>query len=151
TLEGQVHDLYRQTSNPGRQAGMTGAMSGTGASGGTGARGDGAVGDQPGSASSDSDRGAIQTGGGRSLSRAAGGDPTATGQAQEVGNLHLGKVSLNAYYDFHNAGFHLDTPDKEFTFGVTGMTQLDGVLYVRPTPGAATSGFYNPRSRIYFE
>jgi phosphate-selective porin OprO/OprP len=99
-----------------------------------------------------SDRGATPTGGGRSLSRAAGGDPTATGQAQEVGNLHLGKVSLNAYYDFDNAGFHLDTPDKEFSFGVSGMTQLDGMLYARPTPGIDTSsGFYNPRSRIYFE
>jgi phosphate-selective porin OprO/OprP len=86
------------------------------------------------------------------LSRAAGGDPTAVGRAQEVGNLHLGKVSLNAYYDFDNAGFHLDTPDKEWSFGVSGMTQLDGMLYARPTPGIDTSsGFYNPRSRIYFE
>jgi phosphate-selective porin OprO/OprP len=98
-----------------------------------------------------SDRGAVAPGGGRSLSRAAGGDPTAAGQAQEVGNLHLGRLPLNAYYDFDNAGFHLDTQDKEFTFGITGMTQLDGMLYARPTPGAATSGFYNPRSRIYFE
>jgi phosphate-selective porin OprO/OprP len=31
------------------------------------------------------------------------------------------------------------------------MTQLDGMIYKRPTPGDATSGFYNPRSRIYFE
>jgi phosphate-selective porin OprO/OprP len=32
------------------------------------------------------------------------------------------------------------------------MTQLDGMLYSRPTPGIDTSsGFYNPRSRIYFE
>jgi phosphate-selective porin OprO/OprP len=110
------------------------------------------MGDQPNSTGDASGRGAARTGGGRSLSRAAGGDPTATGQAQEVGNLHLGRVSLDAYYDFDNAGFHLDTPDKEFTFGVTGMTQLDGTLYARPTPGIQTSsGFYNPRSRIYFE
>jgi phosphate-selective porin OprO/OprP len=61
-------------------------------------------------------------------------------------------VPLNAYYDFDNAGFHLATLDKEFTFGITGMTQLDGMLYARPTPGINTSsGFYNPRSRIYFE
>ncbi len=86
------------------------------------------------------------------MSRAAGGDPTAVGRAQEVGNLHLGTASLNAYYDFDNAGFHLETPDKEFSIGVTGMTQLDGMLYARPTPGIDTnSGFYNPRSRIYFE
>jgi phosphate-selective porin OprO/OprP len=32
------------------------------------------------------------------------------------------------------------------------MTQVDGMLYTRPTPGIDTSsGFYNPRSRIYFE
>ena len=107
---------------------------------------------QLGSTGDGSERGAASTGGGRSLSRAAGGDPTAVGQAQEVGNLHLGRVQVNAYYDFDNTGFHLDTPDKEFTFGVAGMTQLDGMVYARPTPGIETSsGFYNPRSRIYFE
>ena len=114
-----------------------------------------AVGDQPGGPGAPgtaSDRDAIRTGGGRSLSRAAGGDPTAVGVAQEVGNLHLGKVSLNAYYDFDNAGYHLETKDKEFSIGVSGMTQLDGILYTRPTPGMQTSsGFYNPRTRIYFE
>jgi phosphate-selective porin OprO/OprP len=32
------------------------------------------------------------------------------------------------------------------------MAQIDGMLYARPTPGVDTSsGFYNPRSRIYFE
>src|SRR5207302_11342246 len=103
------------------------------------------------SASGDAARGAAQTGGGRNPSRAGGGDPTAVGQAQEVGNLHLGKVPLTAYYDFANAGFHLATKDEEFSVGISGMTQLDGMLYGRPTPGAATSGFYNPRSRIYFE
>lgn len=99
-----------------------------------------------------SERGAAQIGGGRSLSRAAGGDPTAVGRAQEIGNLYLGQVSLNAYYDFDNAGFHLDTADKEFSFGVAGMAEVDGMLYSRPTPGIDTSGgFYNPRSRVYFE
>ncbi len=96
--------------------------------------------------------GAPQIGGGRSLSRAAGGDPTAVGRAQEVGALHIGKVTLNAYYDFDNAGFHFDTPNKEWSFGVSGMTQIDAMLYSRPTPGIDTSsGIYNPRSRIYFE
>jgi phosphate-selective porin OprO and OprP len=109
-------------------------------------------GGQPGSAGDGSGRAAAPTGGGRSLSRAAGGDPTSLGQAQEVGNLHLGNVPLNAYYDFDNAGFHLATKDEEFSIGVSGMTQLDGMLYARPTPGSVTSsGFYNPRSRIYFE
>jgi phosphate-selective porin OprO/OprP len=104
------------------------------------------------SAGASSGQGATQIGGGRSLSMGAGGDPTAVGRAQEIGGLHLGKVELNAYYDFDNAGFHLDTKDKEFSFGVSGMTQLDGMIYSRPTPGIDTSsGFYNPRSRIYFE
>lgn len=85
-------------------------------------------------------------------SKATGGDPTTIGRAQEVGNLHLGKVGTNPYYDFDNGGFHVTTPDEEFSFGLAGMTQLDGMLYARPTPGPDTSsGFYNPRSRIYFE
>jgi phosphate-selective porin OprO and OprP len=99
-----------------------------------------------------SDRGAPEIGGGRSLTRSAGGDPTAVGRAQEVGNRHLGQIPLKAYYDFDNAGYHLETPDKEFSIGVSGMAQVDGMLYSRPTPGVETSGgFYNPRSRIYFE
>jgi phosphate-selective porin OprO/OprP len=99
-----------------------------------------------------SDSAAGSTGGGRSVSAAGGGDPTAIGRAQEVGNLHLGQVPLNAHYDFDNGGFHLETTDKEFSIGVSGMTQIDGMLYSRPTPGTVTSsGFYNPRSRIYFE
>src|SRR5262249_28421380 len=81
----------------------------------------------------------------------SGGDPTSIAQPQEVGNLHFGKVSLNAYYDFDSAGFHLDTPDKELSFAVSGLTQLDGMLYSRPTPGVATSGFYNPATWIIFK
>ena len=99
-----------------------------------------------------SDSAAGSTAGGRSLSAASGGDPTAIGRAQEVGSLHLGHVPFNAYYDFDNGGLHLQTTDKEFSVGISGMTQIDGMLYSRPTPGTVTSsGFYNPRSRIYFE
>src|SRR6516162_6549235 len=36
-----------------------------------------------------------------------------TGGAQEVDNLHLGKVPLSAYYDFDAGGFHVATQDKE--------------------------------------
>jgi phosphate-selective porin OprO/OprP len=98
----------------------------------------------------DSERAAARTAGGGS--KVGGGDPTAIGRAQEIGNLHLGTVPLDAYYDFDDGGFHVATRDKEFTFGIAGMTQIDGMLYARPTPGADTSsGFYNPRSRIYFE
>jgi phosphate-selective porin OprO/OprP len=81
-----------------------------------------------------------------------GGDPTTIGRAQEVGNEHLGKVGLNPYYDFDEGGFHVTTKHEEFSFGLRGMTQIDGMLYSRPTPGIDTSsGFYSPRSRIYFE
>jgi len=89
---------------------------------------------------------------GRRLARSGGGDPTAIGRAQEVGNLHLGKIGPNPYYDFDDGGVHFATREEELTFGLRGMTQLDGMLYSRPTPGPVTSsGFYNPRSRIYFE
>lgn len=84
-------------------------------------------------------------------SKASGGDPTATGVAQEVGNQHLGKLSLKSSYDFDNGGFSWATEDDEYTFGIRGMTQLDAMIYEKPTPGFASSGFYNPRSRIYFE
>ena len=105
----------------------------------------------PGSASSDSEHGALQTGGGRSLSSAAGDHSRSVAQPEEAGNIHLGKVALNAYYDFENAGVHLDMPDKEFSFSVSGLTQLDGMLYTRPIPGVATSGFYNPATWIIFK
>jgi phosphate-selective porin OprO/OprP len=105
------------------------------------------VGGQPGGAS---ERRPAATAGGGSKA-GGGGDPTTIGRAQEVGNRHLGKVGLNLYYDF-DGGVHVATKDEEFSFGIRGMTQLDGMLYARPTPGIDTSsGFYNPRSRIYFE
>ncbi|HEV3263846.1 MAG TPA: porin [Gemmataceae bacterium] len=163
TLAEQVHELSRQICNPGRQGGMTGEPSGTATSGVTGAGDDGkgvsgsngseSAGSAPGGesgkagGSSDSTQPSA-TGGG---SKASGGDPTTTGQAQEVGNLHLGKVSLKSSYDFDNGGQHWATQDDEYTFGIRGMTQLDGMIYERPTPGFSSGGFYNPRSRIYFE
>jgi phosphate-selective porin OprO and OprP len=119
----------------------------------SGADGSGVMGygDQSDRASGSSDRSAASSAGGGSKA-SGGGDPTTIGRAQEVGNLHLGKVGLNPYYDFDDGGFHVSTPDDEFSFGIAGMTQLDGMLYTRPTPGSVTSsGFYNPRSRIYFE
>jgi phosphate-selective porin OprO/OprP len=136
TLAERVQDLARQVSDPARQGT---ASSGAPAAGedGTGAPG------AAGSASPGSAGGGARTSG--------GGDPTSIGRAQEVGNLHLGQVPLKSYYDFDNGGFHVVTPDEEYTLVIRGMTQLDGMVYDKPTPGAATSGFYNPRSRIYFE
>jgi phosphate-selective porin OprO/OprP len=108
------------------------------------------VGGQPGAGGASERRSAPTAGGGSKAG--GGGDPTTIGRAQEVGNLHLGKVGLNPSYDFDDGGVHFTTKDEEFSFGIRGMTQLDGMLYARPTPGLDTSsGFYNPRSRIYFE
>jgi phosphate-selective porin OprO/OprP len=168
---------FPNNSSPGPQGLTSSPLSGTGTTSSTASGGAGVLGSSPiegvgpwdrsgqsdsggdgsrsGSgpaAGSGSERAGVEIGGGRSLSTAAGGDPTAVGRAQEVGNRHLGMGPLSAYYDFDNAGFHLDTADREFTLGFFGMTQLDGMLYARPTPGPDTSsGFYNPRSRIYFE
>jgi phosphate-selective porin OprO/OprP len=101
--------------------------------------------------SSGSERRSAPTAGGGSRA-SGGGDPTSIGRAQEVGNRQLGKVGLNPYYDYDDGGFHVSTPDEEFSFGLRGMSQVDGMLFARPTPGIDTSsGFYNPRSRIYFE
>jgi phosphate-selective porin OprO/OprP len=83
-------------------------------------------------------------------SKAAGGDPTSTVRAQEVGNLHLGKLPIKSVYDFDNAGFLWSTLDDEFTFGVRGMTQVESRIYQRKDQYPVSSGFYNPRSRIYF-
>jgi phosphate-selective porin OprO/OprP len=101
---------------------------------------------------SDGSRGRSAPTAGGGSKAGGGGDPTTIGRAQEVGNRHLGKVGLNPSYDFDGGGVHFATKDDEFSFAIRGMTQLDGMLYDRPTPGPVTSsGFYNPRSRIYFE
>ncbi|WP_157604965.1 OprO/OprP family phosphate-selective porin [Schlesneria paludicola] len=84
-------------------------------------------------------------------SKASGGDPTSTGRAQEDGNRHVGKLALKPYYDFDSDGFRFTTEDNEFSFGVRGLVQLDGKAYSEPSPGFASSGFYTPRSRFYFE
>lgn len=90
-----------------------------------------------------------QTAGGGS--KAAGGDPTTTGRAQEDGNRHRGKLELNSSYDYDNDGFKFATSDDEFSLGIRGMEQLDGRIYSQPAPGFASSGIYNPRTRVYFE
>jgi phosphate-selective porin OprO/OprP len=113
------------------------------------AAGPGLAGDFYESAGRPSEHDAPYTAGGGS--KASGGDPTTTGRAQEDGNRHLGKLSLNAYYDFDNDGFNFSTEDDEYSFGIRGMEQLDGKVYAQPAPGFASSGIYNPRSRFYLE
>jgi phosphate-selective porin OprO/OprP len=55
-------------------------------------------------------------------SKTSGGDPTATGRAQEVGNPHLGKLAIKSYYDFDNDGFGWSTRDDEYTLDVRALT-----------------------------
>jgi phosphate-selective porin OprO and OprP len=108
----------------------------------------------PGSAEGDSVAGGSESaspptaGGG---SKASGGDPTTTGRAQEVGNRHLGKLPLESSYDFDNDAFRWATEDDEYTFGIRGMTQLDARMYSHSGRETAVNGFYNPRTRVYFE
>ena len=84
-------------------------------------------------------------------SKSSGGDPTTTGRAQEVGNPHLGKLSLKSHYDFDDDGFLWSTKDDEYTFAIRGMTQLDTRIYQQTNQNPVSGGLYNPRSRFYFE
>jgi phosphate-selective porin OprO/OprP len=109
----------------------------------------GASGEPAGTGGGGSDRVSPPMAGGGS--KRAGGDPTTTERAQGVGNLHLGKLSLKTFYDGTDDGFLWTTDDEEYALRINAMTQLDAMLYRQPTPGEASSGFYNPRSRVYFE
>jgi phosphate-selective porin OprO and OprP len=84
-------------------------------------------------------------------SKTSGGDPTATGRAQEIGNPHLGKLPIKTYYDFDNDGFGFSTEDEEFTLDIRALTQLDARIYQQQNQFPVSSGFYNPRTRVYFE
>ena len=84
-------------------------------------------------------------------SKTSGGDPTTTGRAQEIGNPHLGKLPIKTYYDFDNDGFGFSTEDEEFTLDIRAMTQLDARIYQQQNQFPVSSGFYNPRTRVYFE
>jgi phosphate-selective porin OprO/OprP len=104
---------------------------------------------EPGRTGEPADRSPAPAAGGGS--KASGGDPTTTGRAQEVGNPHLGQLSLKSVYDFDNDGFKWTTTDGEYSLGVRGMTQLDARVYGQPGSPFAQNGFYNPRTRVYFE
>ena len=84
-------------------------------------------------------------------SKTSGGDPTTTGRAQEIGNPHLGKLPIKTYYDFDNDGFGFSTEDEEFTLDIRALSQLDARIYQQQNQYPVSSGFYNPRTRIYFE
>jgi phosphate-selective porin OprO/OprP len=84
-------------------------------------------------------------------SASGGGDPTTTGRAQVVGNRQLGRLTLaGGYYDYANDGLRWGTDDDEFNFGIRAMQQLDARIYANRDQEYASSGIFNPRSRIYF-
>mgnify|MGYP001209322649 CR=1 FL=1 len=84
-------------------------------------------------------------------SKTGGGDPTTTGRSQMVGNPHLGKLPIEGGYDFDNDGFVWSTLDDEFTLGIRAMSQVEARIYEQGDQRPVSSGFYNPRTRIYFE
>jgi len=84
-------------------------------------------------------------------SKTSGGDPTTTGRAQEIGNPHLGKLPIKTYYDFDNDGFGFATEDEEFTLDLRALSQVDARIYQQQNQFPVSSGFYNPRTRVYFE
>ncbi|MDB5350822.1 MAG: phosphate-selective porin [Planctomycetota bacterium] len=84
-------------------------------------------------------------------SKTSGGDPTTTGRAQEVGNRHIGKLSLKSFYDFDDDGFGWSTQDDEYTLAVRALTQLEARSYQQKHQFPVSNGFYNPRTRVYLE
>ncbi|MBN8904454.1 MAG: hypothetical protein J0H57_25840, partial [Rhodospirillales bacterium] len=103
----------------------------------------------PGGAERPAEPRVVHTAGGGS--KTSGGDPTTPGRAQEVGNRHRGKLELKSFYEYGDDGFRWTTEDDEYSLGIRGMSQLDTRVYSQPTPGFTSSGFYNPRTRLYFE
>ncbi len=84
-------------------------------------------------------------------SASGGGDPTTTGRAQVIGNRQLGRLSLaGGYYDYANDGLRWGTDDDEFNFGIRAMQQVDARIYANPNQQNASSGIFNPRTRLYF-
>lgn len=84
-------------------------------------------------------------------SKASGGDPTVYERPQEGPHYHPKTTALHGDYDYEHGGFHWTTEDKEFEFSISAFSQLDAKTYPAKSPGFATSGFYNPRTRFYLQ
>ena len=90
------------------------------------------------------------TSGGGSAS--GGGAPTKAGSAQLEGNRHRGRSPfLGGTYDFENDGFRWGTEDNEVTIGIRALQQIDARIYANSNQEFASSGVFNPRTRLYFE
>ncbi|MBA4017950.1 MAG: porin [Pirellula sp.] len=84
-------------------------------------------------------------------SKATGGDPTVLRRPQEGKTSHSGKLPFKSSYDHEHGGLRFSSDDGEYSFGVNVFSQIDAKIYPEPSPGFATSGFYNPRSRFYLQ
>ena len=72
--------------------------------------------------------------------------------AQLEGNRHRGRSAfLGGTYDFENDGFRWGTEDNEVTIGIRALQQIDARIYANSNQEFASSGVFNPRTRLYFE
>jgi phosphate-selective porin OprO/OprP len=79
-----------------------------------------------------------------------GGGASRKANAQDIGNRRLGKIPIKTRYDYERFGLLFSTEDDELTMKINLMSQVDAKIY-SPAGGDPTqSGWYVPRSRIYF-
>ncbi len=79
-----------------------------------------------------------------------GGGSSRKANAQDVGNRRLGKIPIKARYDYERYGLLFSTEDDELTMKVNLMMQADAKIYSPAGQDPTQSGWYVPRSRIYF-
>ncbi len=70
---------------------------------------------------------------------------------QGAGNRNLGRLPLNATYNFGRGGFQLETKDSEITLKFRYLVQADARFFNPSVENPVTDGFYLPRARIYFD
>ncbi|HEU5116824.1 MAG TPA: porin, partial [Isosphaeraceae bacterium] len=89
--------------------------------------------------------------GGRDAGSPAGGRRQTVGPDQEVG-LHRSRIKFGPpFYDMVDEGFRFEDEDKEFLLRVRGLVQADTRIYEQAGQLPIISGFYLPRTRLYFD
>ena len=79
-----------------------------------------------------------------------GGGASRKANAQDIGNRRLGKIPIKTRYDYERYGLLFSTEDDELTMKVNLMLQADAKIYSPAGGDPTNSGWYVPRSRIYF-
>lgn len=85
-----------------------------------------------------------------SMAGGAGGGIRNRARAQIEGNRRLPNLKLRSTYDYERGGFLFNTEDDEVSLRVRLVAQGDARLYTQPFQNPVSSGFYVPRTRIYF-